>query len=98
MNSHTLEQYRLARCPQIVGDDKTKGNPILMSWFVRETSGRVCTTNCAWYEKGNCSAYKFLISGKPFSDINPICSEPVRAEAARLGLSIGEVRRRRNGG
>ena len=98
MNSHTLEQYRLARCIQVVGDANNKPNTFIMDGLIHKTDGKVCTTGCRFYEGGNCSAYKFLISGKPFGDINPIGTETVRAEAARLGLSIGEIRRRRNGG
>jgi hypothetical protein len=97
MNSYTLDQYRLARCPQVVGDKDNKGNPALMQILINTTKeGSVCN-GCSWFRTG-CIANMFLKSGQAFSTINPITTESVRNEAARLGLSIGEIRRRRNGG
>ena len=96
MSKHTFDQYRLARCPQIVGDKDNKGNPELMKIFILDTGGDVCP-GCPW-GRDNCAAKVFLASGQSFSTINPVTTETVRDEAARLGLSIGEIRRRRNGG
>jgi hypothetical protein len=97
MESFTLEQYKQAQCTQLVGNADNKGNPILMALLVRETNGRVCETGCCWLNNGKCEPYKLLISNKPFSTVQPIFTENVKAEALRLGISISETRRRRRG-
>jgi len=97
MKSFTMAQYRQANCPQIVGDSMNKGSPATMSMIHQHTGGRVCDTGCSWFGDGKCAAYKMLISERPFSDVQPVFTENVRDEAARLNLSINEVRRRRRG-
>ena len=94
--SFTFEQYNLARCHQIHGDTNRPGNPTFMHTLIDSTGGKVCN-NCSWYSNASCEAYKFLMSDRPFSDIQPVFTERVRDEAKRLGLSLSEVRRRRSG-
>ncbi len=53
------------------------------------TDGRMCD-GCPEFKEGRCPSYKELTRG-----LAP--TETVREEAARLGISISEVRRRRNG-
>ena len=97
MNSHTFDQYRLARCPQIVDDKYKVGNITLMPFLIFQTKGKVCIYGCTLFDNGNCAAYKFLMSGQPFSTINPVSTETVRDEAARLNLSISTIRKIRRG-
>lgn len=63
-----------------------------MVWIA--TAGQVCDTGCAWFDGGKCPAYRNLtIPAKPAAQQEP--QETVRQTAARLGISISEVRRRR---
>lgn len=58
------------------------------------TNGDPCTTGCAYFNGGKCPAYrKLTIPSKPEAQQEP--QETVRETAARLGISISEVRRRR---
>ena len=55
---------------------------------------KVCDTGCARFDGGKCPAYlKLTIPSKPEAGQEP--QETVRETAARLGISISEVRRRR---
>lgn len=63
-----------------------------MVWLM--TQGDVCTTGCAWFDSGKCPAFrKMTIPAKVEAKQEPM--ESVRETAARLGISISEVRRRR---
>jgi len=58
------------------------------------TNGDPCTTGCAYFNGGKCAAYrKLTIPAKVEAQQEP--QETVRETAARLGVSISEVRRRR---
>lgn len=58
------------------------------------TNGDPCTTGCAYFNGGKCPAYrKLTIPAKVEAQQEP--QETVRETAARLGISISEVRRRR---
>lgn len=57
------------------------------------TGGDPCTTGCAYFEGGKCPAYRALT--KPAVVADSPKGETVREAAARLGVSISEVRRQR---
>lgn len=60
----------------------------------KATNGDPCTTGCAYYDGGRCPDYRKLnVPAKPAAQQEPM--ETVRETAARLGISISEVRRRR---
>jgi len=63
----------------------------------RLTKGDPCTTGCAYYKGGQCKAHLALNRGGTTvkAPVVPKYSETVKQEAARLGVSISEVRRRR---
>ena len=93
----TYEQYSQARCHQIHGEISNKGSQHFMRLLINQNNGVVCNI-CPWHKRDeNCEAYKLLMSDRPFSDVQPIFTEPVRDEAKRLGISISEVRKRRKG-
>lgn len=52
-----------------------------------------CTTGCAYFDGGKCPAHKALT--KPAVTLTSPQGETVREAAARLGVSISEIRRRR---
>jgi hypothetical protein len=58
------------------------------------TNGKVCDTGCHAFDNGKCAAYKKLTTVSPTVPIQEI-GETVKQEAARMGLSISEVRRQR---
>ena len=61
------------------------------------TDGRMCD-GCPKFQHGKCDSYKELTRGLAQKKRDmPEPTETVREEAARLGISISEVRRRRNG-
>lgn len=95
MESFTIDQYKQANCPLASG----RLQPFSIEAFktdLRKADGKYCD-KCINNTNHNCLAYMILISNKPFSTVQPIFTENIRAEAARLGLSISEVRRRRSG-
>ena len=57
------------------------------------TNGDPCTTGCAYFDGGKCSAYTALT--KPAATPTSPQGETVREAATRLGVSISEMRRRR---
>ena len=61
------------------------------------TDGDPCTTGCAYYEGGKCPAYRSMIGAPQKKAAQQEPQETVREAAARLGVSISEVRRRRAG-
>ena len=61
------------------------------------TDGRMCD-GCPKFKEGRCPSYKELTRGLAQRKRDALApTETVREEAARLGISISEVRRRRNG-
>ena len=62
------------------------------------TDGRMCD-GCPQFREGRCPSYKELTRGRAQKKRELIApTETVREEAARIGISISEVRRRRSGG
>ena len=61
------------------------------------TNENPCNTGCAYYKGGQCKAYLALNRKEPTvkAPVVPEYGETVKQEAARLGVSISEVRRRR---
>ena len=59
------------------------------------TNGNPCTTGCAYYKGGNCPAYQSMNDAPQKKAAQQEPQETVREAAARLGISISEVRRRR---
>jgi hypothetical protein len=71
--------------------------------------GDVCTTGCPWYNKGTCKGFRRLqgnftlaYTGPERQQANTLMNrmvvETTKEEAARLSISVSEVRRRRKGG
>lgn len=86
MNSIPIQSYRDAGCA--FWDNSVPAFTLVYT----ATRGRVCDTGCAWYADGRCAAYRAITAvTKP----EPVFAETVRAEAARKGVSISEVRRQR---
>ena len=84
MQSFTVEQYRDAGCWQFEV-------PAMALGLHAYTRGRMCE-GCPRYEGGRCPALRRMLS--PVSVIQS-SGETVRQEAARLGIGVNEVRRRR---
>ena len=59
------------------------------------TNGDPCTTGCAYYKGGNCKAFLAMKDAPQKKAAQQAPTETVREAAARLGVSISEVRRRR---
>lgn len=89
MKAYNLVEYRDADCPFLLA------NQYIFIALHREVKGKVCDTGCASFDDGGkCPAYKKLISEvKVRGNRKP--EETVRQMASRLGVSISEVRRRR---
>ncbi len=87
MESYGLVQYMDAGCPEVLD---TIG--ILL---YKETNGKICTTGCGRFKEGKCEHYRKLVNAdKP--KVHPsltISDETVKQKAARLGVSLSEVRR-----
>ena len=82
MKGFTVEQYKAAGCPEM-----ERGSVL----FVHGVSGgRVCDTGCHAFASGNCGFYRKLVSGVA-TPTAKVYTETVREDAARLGISIGEV-------
>lgn len=74
-------------------------NPIgLFLGLYAATNGNPCTTGCAYYRGGNCPAYRAMKDAAQKKAAQQEPTETVRETAARLGISISEVRRRRAAG
>jgi hypothetical protein len=97
---HRIEHYQAlgADCKMF-----STGQPDMNEALWRETRGDVCRTGCAWYSNGGCTGYRRLhglssgiLKTQPFN-INQGAAmvETVKQQAAREGISIAEVRRRR---
>ena len=84
---HTVEQF--------LGTDCQLLKPFDMFMALHQaTLGDPCTTGCSYFNGGKCEAYrKLTIPAKAEAQQEPM--ETVRETAARLGISISEVRRRR---
>ena len=88
MNKYPLGEYLFSGCEFA----NTGKQAFVFMWAA--TDGKVCDTGCAWFDGGKCAAYrKLTIPAKPAAQQEP--QETVRETAARLGISISEVRRRR---
>lgn len=88
MRSYPMDDYVSAGCAFY----ENSRPAFALVWI--GTQGRVCDTGCAWFNGGNCPAYRRLtVPAKPQAQQEP--QETVRETAARLGISISEVRRRR---
>ncbi len=87
MKARSLDDYKKAGCTlaPAVGDETALG-------ILASTNGDMCK-GCAAYHDGKCRAYNRLVSGRAV--LQKQYSETVREEAARRGISIGEVRRQR---
>ena len=87
MKARNLDDYKKAGCTlaPAVGDQVANG-------ILSRTGGKMCD-GCAAYHGGKCPAYTRLVSGRAI--LQKQYSETVREEAARRGISIGEVRRQR---
>ena len=57
------------------------------------TGGDPCTTGCAYFEGGKCHAYVALT--RKLTILTSPIGETVREAAARLGVSISEIRRQK---
>lgn len=100
----TVQQYRDAKCHLVNGGPGTLPFELLHD----AAKGKVCD-GCAHFDNGRCAAYLQLelstdSAGKPLRNVAMkeafavgYGQESVKDEAARRGLSINEVRRRRNG-
>ena len=86
MKSYTVEEYINAECPQM--------SDFIMHAVHGETGGRLCDTGCFNFNSGRCAAYQRLIRPK-YTIQKKQTGETVRAEAARRGISIKQVRRER---
>jgi hypothetical protein len=83
---HTIDEFLLTDCRLL------KPLPIFIGIYTA-TSGDPCTTGCAYFEGGNCPDYRKLNTPAKKQVQQP--QETVRETAIRLGISISEVRRRR---
>lgn len=69
-------------------------SPLIFLGLHKVTRGDPCTTGCAYFNSGKCPAYLKLFKPQQ-AKLVVQQGETVREEAARLGISISEVRRRR---
>ena len=81
MSKFTVDQYHAAGCELALLTSSA-----LFQALHFTLAGQLCDRQCAYYAGGRCKALKTLT--------NPVV-ETVREEAARLGVSISEVRRQR---
>lgn len=86
MKSFTIEEYVAAGCPEMKHESMCAVHMLM--------GGRVCDTGCHAYNNGRCRHYMQLTTGVAPA-VPKTYTETVRQEAQRLGVSIGEVRRRR---
>lgn len=89
MQRFELQDYLEARCWQL---DRESGRFTMGLALHGHTNGQMCD-GCPKFDKGSCKSYKILTLAKT---LTAVPTETVKQEAARLGISIGEVRRRRN--
>jgi len=84
-----IKSYRDAGCTMLA----VQKDAAAMTLVHEVTGGKLCDTGCAAFRNGNCAAYRRMIGGLPAQIVH---SETVKQEAARLGVSLSEIRRRRN--
>lgn len=89
MISFEIKSYQDAGCTML----STAKDATAMTAVHGITGGRLCDTGCAAYHGGKCAAYRRMVGALP---AQPFHVETVKQEAARLGISLSEVRRRRN--
>ena len=97
---YTFDEYRLARCPRIVGGSMRSGAtppplPMLMAKLIENCQTTVCDGFCTY--TNDCPAGDLLKSQQSFATVQPIFTNTVKEEAIRLGISIGAVRKMRRG-
>lgn len=92
MRAYTLEAYEQAGCPM------QKTSSVIFAGLHEELGGKVCDTGCSMFRGGGCKAYQVLLRPSERAVQQASKEETVREEAARCGLSINEVRRRRRAG
>ena len=91
MESFSLLQYQEAGCNLIFGLSEYDPEKIY------KNNINPCNSNCRFFDNGNCIAYQNLQAIRPLSATKVVCTNTVREEAKRLGLSLSEVRKiRRN--
>jgi len=89
MQKFSLDQYMEADCFQV-----ERGPGLMVGIALYDvTQGEMCP-GCPKYENGKCESYQTLLSFLPKPEAKE-SGETVRQEAARLGIGIKEVRRRR---
>lgn len=93
MDRFEIVEYMEAGCFQVEG-----GPGFLVGVGLHGlTDGRMCE-GCPQFRKGRCPSYKELTRCRAQKKRELLApTETVREEAARLGISISEVRRRRRG-
>lgn len=88
MKVYTPMEYFQADCPFA----KQSADAFLAVYILSQ--GKVCDTGCGWFDSGKCPGYrKLTVPAKVAAGQEP--SETVRETAARLGITLAEVRRRR---
>jgi len=93
MQRFEIVEYMVAGCFQV---ERGPGFAVGVGLHVF-TDGRMCD-GCPKFKEGRCPSYKELTRGLAQKKRDMLApTETVREEAARLGISISEVRRRRNG-
>lgn len=102
IRKYTFDEYRLARCPRLVGGvtdagTKVSGDPVLMAKLIEFYDHPLCSRALSCMYNEGCTAKALLESQRSFAVVQPIFTNTVREEAARLGISLSEVRRRRSG-
>lgn len=90
---YTLEQYIDAGCLTLTRNGKLD---LIGAGIHGATGGMPC--NGCFMMRTNCPAYAKLREAPVKPPTAPQTGETVRQEAARRGLSIGEVRRQRHAG
>jgi hypothetical protein len=92
MQRFELHEYMEAGCMQV------EEGPCLVFGIGLHgfTDGRMCD-GCPEFRGGKCSAYKKLTRRLAQKTLDTAPVETVSEQAARLGVSISEVRRRRRG-
>jgi len=89
MKSFDIKSYQDAGCTMLA----VQKDNASMAAVHAITGGKLCDTGCAAYHGGKCAAFQRMTRSLP---TQATYTETVKQEAARLGVSVSEVRRRRN--
>jgi hypothetical protein len=107
MLAHTIEEYKNAEC--VIA----RVDPLNTFTQVHShLGGKLCDSGCGYFDKGRCGSYSLLTfddpkpvvtvgrmrSGVITVPVKKVYTETVREEAARTGVSLSEVRRKRSEG